>query len=459
MHQPTPADEDIPKLIAEVDGDWATGERGIMNIFEGFGFSENPYAVAPLSGDAMGSRLLVGRDKEVLKLHKHWTSVDTHASMEGDNGVGKTSLVAVAAYRAMEDYSIGNLSSPFLPLMETFQITTDSEALERHILSVIARSIFKYDDFLKSAGYTLPNLDNIKTWLESPLVHSHGGGIGITPISLSASRGTSVNTGGFSESGFRSAVHEWLQIIFPKGSTGGFVGVIDNLEILETSQEARRVLREMRDTLLKLPGVKWVLCGANGIMRSAVGSPSLSGVIADPIPVTPLSAHDSAMVIERRIEEYRTRADATAPVEPQGFEYLYRVAGNNLRIALKHAQDFSLWADINEMMPEGGDDRMALLKDWLAQQAENNEAEAGSITRRAWTFFDKLLSEGGSCTPGEYAKYGFNSMPAMRPVVKQLEEAELVSSTVSESDQRRKTIQATSRGWLIHYKRSDFKIG
>lgn len=427
-----------------------------MNIFEGFGFSENPYAVAPLSGDAMGSRLLVGRDKEVLKLHKHWTSVDTHASMEGDNGVGKTSLVAVAAYRAMQNYSAGELTSPFLPLVETFQVSTDHESLERHILSVIARSIFKYEVFLSSAGYDLPNLANIRTWLESPLVYGYGGGVGLTPVSISASRSTSINTGGFSETGFRSAVHDWLKIIFPKGSVGGFVGVIDNLEILETSQEARRVLREMRDTLLKLPGVRWVLCGANGIMRSAVGSPSLSGVIADPIPVKPLSAHDSARVIERRLEEYRTRSDATAPVEPQGFEYLYRVAGNNLRIALKHAQDFSLWVDMNDLMPADAEERMTLLKEWLDQQADKYEAEARSVTPRGWTFFDKLLSEGGSCTPGEFLEYGFNSMPAMRPVVKQLEEAELVSSSVSESDQRRKTIQATPRGWLIHYKRSKF---
>ena len=41
----------------------------------------------------------------------------------------------------------------------------------------------------------------------------------------------------------------------------------------------------------------------------------------------------------------------------------------------------------------------------------------------------------------------------MRPFVKQLEDANLVHSTIDESDQSRRTIVVTANGWLVHYKR------
>jgi hypothetical protein len=72
-----------------------------MSVWERLGFRENLYATPPLPGNREGSRLLVGRDAEVEELQDHWASYETHASIEGANGVGKTSLVAVAAYRDM----------------------------------------------------------------------------------------------------------------------------------------------------------------------------------------------------------------------------------------------------------------------------------------------------------------------------------------------------------------------
>jgi len=72
-----------------------------MSVWDRLGFSENLYATPPLAGTASGSRLLVGRDAEIDDLREHWASYDTHFSIEGANGVGKTSLVTVAAYRDM----------------------------------------------------------------------------------------------------------------------------------------------------------------------------------------------------------------------------------------------------------------------------------------------------------------------------------------------------------------------
>ena len=47
---------------------------------------------------------------------------------------------------------------------------------------------------------------------------------------------------------------------------------------------------------------------------------------------------------------------------------------------------------------------------------------------------------------------------AMRPQVKSLEDAQLVDSSVDETDQRRRTIEISARGWIVRYKRNDFQL-
>lgn len=427
-----------------------------MSIWEDFGFKDNLYATPPLTGTSEGSHLLVGRDREVARLRTHWSSLDTHASIEGDNGVGKTSLVVVAAYRAMVSHSLGESQQMLLPLVEPFQMKV-GEDLEEQVLFVVARSIIHYEDAFRAANRELPKIGDVRKWLDDPILRGGGGSASVLGIGGGATYAQSANSGGFSKAGFRDTVKSWLREIFPTKRDGAFVGVIDNLELLETSQEARRALEAMRDTVLALPGVKWVLCGANGIVRSSVGSQRLTGVIADPIQIRPLIDEDIPAVIERRIEAHRIRANAFAPVGPAGFVHLYEVSGRNLRIALKHAQDFSLWlSDQREQATE--DDRLQLLEVWLAEQADRYEEDTRSITPAGWSFFDSLLVKGGTCSPGDFADFSFNSQQAMRPYVKQLEDANLVHSAIDESDQRRRTIVATANGWLVHYKRSDYQV-
>jgi hypothetical protein len=199
----------------------------------------------------------VGRDDEVARLRTHWGSLDTHASMEGNNGVGKTSPVAVAAYRAMVGHSLEEAQPMFLPLVEPFQMQAGDD-LEEQVLFVIARSIIHYEDAFKAAGMSLPKIGDVRTWLDNPILRGGGGGASVLGIGASATYSQTANTGGFSKAGFRDTVKEWLREIFPTKDAGAFVGVIENLELLENSQEARRALEAMRDTVLALPGVKWV---------------------------------------------------------------------------------------------------------------------------------------------------------------------------------------------------------
>lgn len=403
-----------------------------MSVWERLGFSDNLYATPPLPGTAEGSRLLVGRDREVEDLQDHWASYDTHASVEGANGVGKTSLVAVAAFRDME-VRVAAHKPIVIPLDEVFQLTSDASELNGKIYYSIARTLLANESLLSSLGYPVPQLSGLRHWMESPMNKTGGGNASILGFGGGATYGGSTNTSaGFTNSGFQEIVHSTLKAIFPTKAAGALIGVLDNMELLTTSKEARRRLEEMRDSTLAIPGVRWVLCGSNGIVRSAVGSQRLTGRIADPIRLEPLQVTDVPVVIQRRIEQYKLHDGAEAPVEPAGFEYLYSIMNSNLRIALKHAEEFTRWYDRNARGSDAAT-RRALMEVWLTEQADQY-ANDTSVTPRQWGLFDDLASFGGRCSPSEYEKFGFASNPAMRPHVKALEDANLVVSAIDEDD-------------------------
>ena len=46
----------------------------------------------------------------------------------------------------------------------------------------------------------------------------------------------------------------------------------------------------------------------------------------------------------------------------------------------------------------------------------------------------------------------------MRAQIVNLEEAQLVVGSVSEEDKRRKAINITPHGWLVHYARNGYKV-
>jgi hypothetical protein len=76
----------------------------------------------------------------------------------------------------------------------------------------------------------------------------------------------------------------------------------------------------------------------------------------------------------------------------------------------------------------------------------------------AWKIFDKLIVDfGGSCSPSDHPLFGYENQPPMRAQVRALEEANLVESSVDDTDKRRKTISVKPRGWVVYYARNGYK--
>lgn len=423
------------------------------------GFRDNPYSPRPIQGNDEGVELLVGRDKELRQLMLYIKSADAHPTLEGPNGVGKTSLVSVAGYKLFQEFE-NDQASAYIPIKAPFQLTSDDtlQTFKQKVFLAIAQQFIESNEVLKSKGYDVPDVSKVNDWLNAPLFHLTGGGAAIAGLGGNVTRSTTPNsTAGFSDSGFFATVQSWLSHCFPSRSSGGFICVIDNLELLETSRNARALLEAIRDELLNINGLRWVLCGARGIVRSSASSPRLQGVLAEPISIDPISDDSAKEALEKRINLY-SMSESNAPVEADGFTHIYQIGNRNLRNALKYCEDFSMWAFMNDSINDEAADKLALIEAWMAETADKYEQDSGSVGRRAWEVFDDLIGLGGSASPSEYEQFGYETQQAMRPQLKILEDANLIESAIDETDKRRRTIVVTSRGWIVNYKRCGYQI-
>jgi DNA-binding MarR family transcriptional regulator len=421
------------------------------------GFRGSPYQTTPIPGTAEGERLLVGRDAELEHLGTLLESSARHITVEGANGIGKTSLVAVAGYRARRAFMEGTTRQLLIPLDTTFQLTSNQVAeFEADLYRRIARAFIDFADALRDAGRPVPDTKDVQIWLDAPLLRGGGAGGSFLGMGGNFSRSAAANSAGFAEAGLPHSIREWLSQAFPSRESGAFICVIDNLELIDTSQIARQTLESLRDTVFALPGLRWVLCGARGIIRSAASSTRLQGVLTEPIELEPVSDDLAMEVLVRRIDALAVRKNAIAPVGAEAFAWVYRIVGSNLRNALKFSEDFALRPG-GHLIKGSERERRVELQAWMEATAKKHLDDATSIKPRSWTVFDRLVERGGLTSPSEYDSFGFASTESMRPHVRSLEEAQLVASTVDESDQRRKTISLTPKGWLVNYARSGFK--
>lgn len=430
-----------------------------MSIWTDFGFRASPYGTEPIPATEEGDRLLVGRDKALSLLMSTMTSSALHPTIEGDNGVGKTSLVSVASYRLHRDFLGGASGQALIPLRSAFQLNANDteDTFANRVFYEVAQAFIQHQAELKDRGISVPNTNDVDKWLNSPVFTTTGGGANILGSGGEFTRGTEPGSTGFSEAGFSSAVRTWLMTAFPDLQAGGFICVIDNLELLETSKAARTLLESMRDGILSVKGLRWVLCGARGIMRTTASSQRLEGRLREPMDLAALPDVDVEEVMKRRIEVFRVGDVVLAPVGPRGFRHIYELLNRNLRNALKYCEDFSFWLAENDPGEATDDEVYKLLEVWLTTQSDAAHA-ATTLTPKAWEVFEGIVHRGGGISPSDHPDFGFKEMANMRPYIKALEETQLVVSSVDESDKRRRTIGVTSRGWMVNYARSGYKL-
>lgn len=412
--------------------------------YERWGFRKNPFETTSLSPSREGSDLLVGRDEEIAKLQKRVANSSKFTTIEGLNGVGKTSLVNVALYRKFE----GDLSRQgglLIPCVQVFQFSAgqDIHAFRREVLLAVAQTLCSARDFLPvPSGETGDRrLKELNEWMNSPFIRSFSGGIAGAVASLTKSAGGS----GFGESGVYSEIERILNRL---ADAGVFViCILDNMELLETSDVARASLENLRDPLLNVRGLRWVLCGALGIMYGVASSSRLSGYLQRPLTVEDLERTWAEKIYKSRVDAYRNRDNAQLPLAVENFASIFRIYRGNLREVLSAADEFCTYVSDLE---DDGEPTVRAFDVWIEGEIQTAMHAVSSGLKGASKKVFMTACEKETFSPSDFAEFEYDSPMALRPQIKTLEDLGLLRSSKDEKDKRRKNIQVLPKGWLVH---------
>ncbi|MDN3712174.1 hypothetical protein QWZ10_10925 [Paracoccus cavernae] len=139
-------------------------------MWKDFGFRRNLYDTHPVSGDAQGERLLVGRQDELKRIKSRITGFKTVVTIEGPNGVGKTSVVLVGGYQIENDTKDNGKGSLVL-MPDPFQLNAEESAIDfkRKVYAEIASYFIKHEAKMRSQLDLQFSLGPLEAWLENPL--------------------------------------------------------------------------------------------------------------------------------------------------------------------------------------------------------------------------------------------------------------------------------------------------
>lgn len=417
-------------------------------IYESWGFTGSPFQTTSLPASELGEKLLVGRDTELGTLMRRIASPPKLATLEGLNGVGKTSVVNVACHKLFTQHVQSGTGPLYVPCRRIFQLNPgqDLQSFMDSVLMEVAQTLIDRAAYIQR---THPGLHTVAMdrWLNSAQLVSFQGGA----FSVQAGYQSETNTSsGYERSGFRKAVAGILEQIFPDAQAGGVICTIDNLELLQSSEAARQQLEQLRDELLNMQGLRWVLCGALGIVFGVVASPRLEGYLHTPIEVGEISDRHAADILRSRLSAYSNGAPGQyLPLIPEDFARLYELLRGNLRSVLSYADDYCQWIADREA-PKEPESKRQMFDQWLlAQGAAAHTAVRQELRPRAQQVFRKAIDVGGVFSPSDYEDFEFNSVQAFRPSIRDLEAVGLLVSTQDDGDKRRKTIQITPKGWFV----------
>lgn len=418
-------------------------------LYNHWGFTGSPFQTTSLPASDLGERLLVGRATELRSLERKISSPPKIATLEGLNGVGKTSIVNVAAYRLFQRHLDGGEGPLYIPSRKIFQLNPnqDAQSFIDSVLMEVAQTLIEKSEQIRNAGVKLQT-QSVDRWLNSPQLSSFQAGVWV--IQGGSQRETNTSSG-FERSGFRKWVLTWLEQVFPTADSGGIICTIDNLELLQSSETARALLEQLRDELFNVPGLRWVLCGALGIVYGVVASPRLEGYLHKPIEVSGIDDQYAPEILTSRISTYALNPDSYyLPLRAEDFARLYDLLKGNLRSVLSYADDYCQHVADGDVEPTTDEDKSSAFAAWLNGQCRDAyEAVRQELRPKALEVFHNAARAGGVFAPSDFEAFGFNSIPAFRPHIRDLEAVGLVVSTQDDGDKRRKTIQVTPKGWLV----------
>ena len=437
-------------------GSWREETVGHLNIYREWGFVENPFSVSPLPPSEIGEKLLIGRSSELAALLRRLATPPNIPTIEGLNGMGKTSLVNVALYTYAKQ-NVGGQNDPlFLTCRKTFQIRdeTDPNEFLGEVLLEVAQLLIKKKDTLIELGYELPRVNEVNRWLNSPEFSTAE--VNLASL-VGVGFGRSAGGQGFEASGFKATVLGWLENIFHTPDRGGVICILDNLEILRKSVRAREILEEMRDPVLSVPGLRWIMAGALGVVYGIARSPRLQGIISRPIELGPLGDDEApGKILLSRFAAFAVNPSAAyLPVSEATFRYGYSLMNGNIRNVLGLMNDFCQWCADGHLANCHKSDPDHVFHGWLADEALKAYADArDSVRADAWRLFEDIVREKGTMRLPDFRQLSTQQQSELLSRIRELIGAGLVTDVWLTANEVRKTLFVTAKGWLVDHARN-----
>ena len=406
------------------------------NWLSEFGFRKNPYDTRALSSEE-GDRLLVGRDDEIKLIINQLITSSKIPILTGDNGIGKTSIANIAAYRMSQEYKEGDRRYFVLDFYQALDVDlSELKDFEKNVINDVLVLLLSEKSFLRDRRVSVIERLIVYLLLKIPITE-----IGVGSGSIGA------NPSSNARSYLTRTAQKWLRQCFSEPYGGGIICVIDNLENKGTSNSVQEFVENMRDTLFNMPGLLWILCGTPVVTKGALASKRLAGYLGE-LPINPVDENIAPELVQRRIEYYGI-ANADPPVDKELFQFIYKIVVNSqLRIALKICEDFSEHLFNNSKCQL--EDRKAELKLWLSQKASRLPG-LSNVTDDSWHFFDYIVALGGSFSSNDYALYKLSTSEEVEQLAFPLID-NLLERTITDDGY---LLRVTENGWLVNYMRNN----
>ena len=441
----------------------------MRDYYVDWGFLENPLQPNALNPDDRGERLLVGREPEVDVVCRRLHKQKKITCVEGPVGFGKTSLVNIAAHKCFKAFARKETDQLLIPCRQTFQLdkTDTTESFSQRVFMAVAQTLLELSENMRGLGLSMEGMAQVDNWLNAPRAKAFSMGLG----GVSAGMGVAPNAStGFAASGFENRITDWLKEIFRSYGNGGVVCIVDNLELLETTARARTTLEALRDRLFSTMGLRWVFCGAHGVVHSIASSPRLNGFTTRPVvEVNHLSPEATDAVLQSRIREFAVDADRVyLPLLASNFNELYKVLNFNLRDLLSYADNYCTEVFDGGLPPKNDAGKARRFENWLrAETVEQYRSLQSRIQPDAWTVLDTAMGTqlAGTFGPGDYHVFRVNDLKSLsqetfHKVLRSFEKHGLVDRSVREGDDdegKQTLYSVTSKGALVHYARVQTK--
>lgn len=417
------------------------------NWLSKFGFKKNPYDTMALSSSEEGSRLLVGRDDEANFLTQQLTSSSMIPLLYGENGVGKSSIANVVAYRLRQEYDKGDKRYFFLRL-RSIQGThlSDLKEFQRNIYQEIIYLLLDNKKFLKERGIKNGEITKVDKLTRQMGNIGGGAGIGFASVSIDYVPNSSA------EDYLPSIARKWLEKCFSGHYSGGIICVIDNLENSGTSNKVKSIVENLRDTLLTMPGLLWILCGTPTAVDGVRTSSLLQGYLVEK-QIYPINKDVVPIVVERRIAFYGNE-NVDPPVDKELFEALYKIVNKQLRVALTLCQEFANF--LFDYPVRQLSDRKNEFRTWIDQIACNLPEKEWEVSDESWRLFDNIITCGSDISSADFELLTLSSVDEFNKYASPLKAKRLLN--IIDTDDGF-IVRVTRDGWLVNYKRHNYSIG